>query len=431
VKDDLVLLSIRASFLLLAAQLLIFTGWTANWPAWRGPEGTGVTSEEQLPVHWSTNKNVRWRTPLSEPGNSTPIVWENRIFLTQTEGKQRTLVCLDRANGKKLWQAGALFSENELTHDTNPQSSPSPVTDGERVIAWFGSAGLFCYDFQGKELWRRELGSQRHIWGYGASPVIHRDLCILNFGPGERSFLIAVDKKTGKTIWQVDEPGGDSGEKKPGSEKAVWTGSWSTPIIIEAAGREELVLSWSKRVAAYNPLTGKEFWTCSGLNPLVYTSPIYDKEKQIIVVMGGYNGMAFAVRAGSSGDVTETHRLWHHPKTKQRIGSGVIHAGHIYILNDPGIAECFELETGKLVWEERLKGPAAKSDNWSSLVLAKDKLYVVNQGGDAFVLKASPQFKVLATNSLAEPTIASMAVSNGEIFIRTYQALWCIAQPGK
>ena len=127
-----------------------------------------------------------------------------------------------------------------------------------------------------------------------------------------------------------------------------------------------------------------------------------------------------------TGDVTATQRLWHHPRTKQRIGSGAIHDGHIYILNDPGVAECFELATGKLVWEERLKGPAAKSDNWSSLVLSGDRLYAINQGGDAFVFRASPKFEVMATNSLAEPTIASMAVSNGEIFVRTHQALWCI-----
>ena len=155
------------------------------------------------------------------------------------------------------------------------------------------------------------------------------------------------------------------------------------------------------------------------------------EDGQIIVAMGGFNGMSLAVKAGGTGDVTETRRLWHHPKTKQRIGSGVLHDGHIYILNDPGVAECFELETGRLVWEERLRGPAAKSDNWSSMVLADGKLYAVNQGGDAFVLKASPKFEVLATNSLGEATIASMAASDGDLFIRTHKALWCLRRSGK
>jgi outer membrane protein assembly factor BamB len=406
--------------------LTSISAWAGQWPAWRGPEGTGVAHEENPPERWGTNRNVAWKAPLPEPGNSTPIVWNDRVFITQTDGPRRMVMCFDRATGKALWQQGPTFARKELSHETNPQSSSSPVTDGERVIAWFGSAGLYCYDLKGKELWHRELGEQRHIWGYGSSPVIYRDVCILNFGPGDRSFLIALDKATGKTIWQLDESNGNSGEKKPGQEKESWIGSWSTPIIINSGAREEMILSWPRQVIALDPATGKQLWTCAGLNELAYTSPLYDREKKIVVAMGGFNGMALAVRAGGEGEVTPTHRLWHHPKTKQRIGSGVIHDGHIYILNDPGIAECFALESGKLVWQERLKGPAAKSDNWSSMVLAQGKLFAINQGGDAFVLRASPKFQPIATNSLRETTIASMAPSDGQIFIRTYENLWCI-----
>jgi outer membrane protein assembly factor BamB len=162
------------------------------------------------------------------------------------------------------------------------------------------------------------------------------------------------------------------------------------------------------------------------LNELVYTSPIFDKG--IVVSMGGFGGKALAVRAGGSGDVTESRRLWHHPKARQRIGSGVIHDGHIYILTDPGFAECWELETGKLVWEQRVSGPGAKGDNWSSLVLSGDRLYAINQSGDGFVLRAAQKFEVLATNSIGETTIASLAPSDGELFIRTYKALWCVGE---
>lgn len=399
----------------------------ANWPAWRGPEGTGVCHERNLPLRWSTNENVRWRVPLPEPGNSTPIVWDNRIFITQAIEKEgrRTVMCFDRATGKLLWQQGPAFAEKEPTHETNPQCSPSPVTDGERVVGWFGSAGLYCYDLTGKELWNRELGQQRHIWGYGASPILHGDLCILSFGPGERTFLIALDKRTGKDVWKVEEPGGHSGEKKPDEDKAPWIGSWSTPVVFKTAEREELLLGWPKRLVAFDPKTGKELWTCAGLNPLVYTSALY--ADGIVVAMGGFNGMALAVKAGGNGDVTE-RRLWHHPKTKQRIGSGVIHEGHIYIHNDPGVAECFELQTGKLLWEERLKGPSARNSNWSSMVLADGTLYSINQSGDTFVLKASPKFEVLAINSLGESSNASVAPSDGDIFIRTHRALWCISE---
>jgi outer membrane protein assembly factor BamB len=407
--------------------------FAANWPAWRGPEGTGVCGEKDLPLRWSTNENVLWRVPLPERGNSTPIIWGGRVFVTQAIEKEnrRTVMCFDRANGELLWQTGRTYSGPDPTHETNPYCSASPVTDGDRVIAWFGSAGLYCYDLNGKELWHRDLGPQQHIWGYGSSPVLHGDLCILNFGPGERTFLCALNKETGEDVWKVEEPGGDSGEKKAGQEKAVWIGSWSTPVIVGVGGREELVLSWPRRVVAFAPKTGKELWTCTGLNALAYTSPLFDGGSSTVVAMGGFMGMSLAVKAGGSGDVTENRRLWHHPKTKQRIGSGVIHDRHIYILNDPGVAECFELETGKLIWEERLRGAAARSDNWSSMVLVKDRLYVINQGGDAFVLKASPKFEVLATNSIGETTMASLAPSDGQIFIRSYKNLRCVTESGR
>jgi hypothetical protein len=221
-----------------------------------------------LPLHWTTNENVRWRVALPEPGNSTPVVWGGRVFVTQAVENRRMLLCFDRLNGASLWQAGVPYAQEEPTHETNPQCSASPVTDGERVIASFGSAGLYCYDFKGREIWHRDLGQQRHIWGNAASPMLHGDLCILNFGPGERTFLIAVNKKTGQTVWQHDEPGGASGEKKQGQEKTDWSGSLSTPIVIRAEGREELIMSYPKRVVALEPQTGKELWTCGGLNPL-------------------------------------------------------------------------------------------------------------------------------------------------------------------
>jgi outer membrane protein assembly factor BamB len=425
-----------AVWALLSSACVLFLPSTAtpafaeNWPHWRGPLGMGVSSEKGIPLRWGTNDNLQWKTPLSEPGNSTPIVWGNRVFVTQAseESGRRLLLCFDRTNGKLLWQQGATFSAKEATHDTNPHGSSSPVTDGERVVAWFGSGGLYCYDLDGKELWHRELGAQRHIWGWGASPILVGELCILNFGPGDPSFLVAVNKTTGTEVWRLPEPNGDSGEKKTGNDKTVWAGSWSTPIAARVGGGEQLILSWPGRVIGLEPKTGTEIWTCSGLNPLVYTSPLFHPAKEIVVAMGGYNGMALAVKAGGSGDVTKTRRLWHHPKTKQRIGSGVIHEDHIYVHTDPGIAECWELESGKLVWEERLRGPGAKGDNWSSMVLADGRLYTVNQGGDAFVLRASPKFEVLFTNSIHETTIASMAISGGQIFIRSHRNLWCVGQ---
>ncbi len=399
-----------------------------NWPAWRGPYGDGTCSEKGLPTNWSKTENVAWKVPLPERGNSTPVVWGDRVFVTQALEKagQRTLMCFDRKGGRTLWQQAVEWKDKELTHGTNPFCAASPVTDGERVIVAYGSAGMVCYDFEGKELWKRDLGIQKHIWGYGPSPVLHGDLCIFNFGPGERTFLIAVDKRTGKTVWQHDEPIDTKGNSEAKFSQADYHGSWSCPLVRDVNGRSELLMTFPFRVCSFEPLTGKELWTCTGTNALAYTSPLY--ADGIVVGMGGFNGMSIGTKAGGSGDVTKEQRLWRHPKTKQRIGSGVIHNGHIYIHNDPGIAECIELSTGKLVWEERLKGASDRGVNWSSVMLADGLCYTINQGGDCFVFKASPQFEQVAVNSLGEQSNSSIVPSDGQLFIRTYQHLWCIGE---
>jgi outer membrane protein assembly factor BamB len=417
------------AYVCLGVALGVSIGRAADWPGWRGPTGMGICTEAQIPLRWSATENVRWRVALPDRGNSTPVISGDRVFVTQAIEKEgrRMVMCFDRVSGKILWEGGTSFSEKEPTHETNPYCAGSPATDGERVIASFGSAGLFCYDMNGKEMWRRDFGKQWHIWGNASSPVIWKDLCFLNFGPGERTFLVALNKKTGETVWQHDEPGGKFGDGKPGEDqRSLWIGSWSTPVVIKSGPAEEMLTTWPHRVASYEPASGKEIWTCRGLNPLVYTSPLF--ADGVVVAMGGFMGSALAVKTGGKGDVTETHRLWHKPKTRQRIGSGVIHDGYIYILNDPGIAECIDLKTGSTRWEERLKGSGAKADNWSSMVLAGDKLYAINQSGDGFVVRASPTFEVLATNSLAETTMASTAPSRGNLFIRTYKHLWCIGK---
>lgn len=425
----------RSYIPLLAFALVVSNVSAANWPAWRGAEGAGVSSEKDFPLQWSVTNgvtnNVKWRVALPERGNSTPVVWGKRIFVTQAIEKEgrRELFCFDRADGKRLWQQGVTFTEKELTHGTNPQCSASPVTDGERVIASYGSAGIYCYDMDGKELWHRDLGKQTHIWGGAASPVIHGDLCLLNFGPGPNTFLIALDKRTGKTIWQHDESGGHSGEKKASEQGNQWIGSWTTPVVIKAGGREELVMSWPKRVAGFDLKAGKELWTCAGLNPLVYTSPIHGDG--IVVAMGGFGGSDLAVRLGGTGDVTATHRLWQHPRNTQRIGSGVVNGGHAYILNESGVVQCIDIKTGEDKWaaeKPRLTGIGGRSTSWGSMVLAGDRIYVMNKSADTFVLKANPKFELLALNSLNEPTESSPAPSDGEIFLRTYKALWCIGQ---
>lgn len=421
------------NFLLSSLVIAVLAGHTvssaANWPEWRGRQGLGISEETDLPLKWSATENARWKVPLPEPGNSTPIVWADRIFITQAVGDQRLVICFSRADGRELWRGGAKGVAKEPTHDTNPYCSASPATDGERVYAWFGSAGLYCFDLDGKQLWHRDLGEHRHEWGYASGPVIHGDLCFLNFGPGSRVFLLAVDKRTGGDVWRnefppidVTMPRNDGFGSRPGG----MIGSWCVPLLIDAGGREELVMSYPEQIRSYDPKTGKQLWLCRGLNPLIYSSTIFGDG--VVVGMGGYSGSTVAVRAGGSGDVTETRRLWHIPKDAGRIGSGVIKGGHIYILNTPGVAQCIELRTGKPVWEERLHGSGAVSGSWSSMVLAGDRLYVLNQNSDTIVLKAATRFEKLAVNALGDGRCnASIVPSNGEFFIRTHKHLWCIA----
>jgi outer membrane protein assembly factor BamB len=405
------------TFLFLAVALAAAAD---NWPAWRGPEMNGQSRETELPLSWSATENVRWKAPLPGPGMSSPIVWGDRVFLTQAldrEGHRRALLCFDRRDGKQLWQGVVDYPENESTYSGEPHyCSASPVTDGERVIAWHGSAGVVCYDFRGKELWRRDLGHCEHIWGNAASPILYRDLAILNFGPGERTFLVALDKRTGQEVWKADEPGG-----KYGTAPSEWLGSWSTPVVGRLNGRDELVMQWPGAVKAYAPQTGELLWTCRGLGNLSYNSALLTPEA--VVALAGFSGAAIAVKPGGSGDVTDTHRLWLVEKTPQRIGSGVVVGDHLYILNAIGTAQCIEVKTGRSLWEERAGG-----SSWGSMVHAGGRLYVTTQPGETIVLAAKPTFEVLSRNPLGERSQSSPAISDGQIFLRTYGHLWCIGK---
>ena len=428
-----------ATTLLITASTL--AGAAENWPAWRGAGGSGICRERKLPLRWSTNENVRWRVALPDRGNSTPIIWGARVFITQAVRNRRTVMCLARRDGTLLWQAGPTWTEKELTYPDNPPCTPSPVSDGKRVIAWFGSAGMFCYDFHGRELWRRDLGTQSHMWGYASSPMLYRDLCLLNFGPGERSFLIALDKRSGKTVWQHDAPrfgadakwvhfGGEAkyDEKPDTSKVSEVAGSWATPLVVHADRHDELVAAFALRLTGFAPKTGAQLWTCDGPNIGAYSSPFFGNGI-VALNASGLTNTVVAVRPGGRGDVTATNRLWiHRPgNSKTCLGAGVVYERHIYQVNMMGFAECRDLETGEMVWEERLIGTGARNASWSAPVLAGNRLYAPNQNADVFVLRASPKFECLAANSIGgEPMNASLAVSDGEIFIRTDKGLWCI-----
>jgi outer membrane protein assembly factor BamB len=410
-------LSLPLVLLLVASPVL-----AENWPAWRGPTGQGRSAEKDLPLEWSEKSNVKWKVSLPDTGNASPVVWGKRVFITQAtdKGKKRGVMCFDRKKGKLLWSRSIPFDSQEPTHETNPYGAATPVVDGERVIASLGSAGLVCWDFEGKQLWHRPMGKMVHIWGNASSPILYGELAILWVGPGEKQTLVAVKKKTGEPAWRHEEPGGKSGLKAGSGD---WVGSWTTPLVARVGKRAELILCVPHKVKAFDPKTGKELWSCDGLGPLVYTTPLVSGEG-VVVAMSGFHGPALAVKAGGSGDVTGTHRLWVHPRPNpQRIGSAALVGPHAYLINELGQGQCFELKTGKDLWNKA----RVTSTTWGSLVHAAGRLYVTNNKGETVVLAAGPKREVLARNRLDDRVMASIAVSDGELFIRGYKHLYCIA----
>lgn len=382
-----------------------------NWPAWRGVAGNGITSETQLPTKFSSTENVRWKTPLPEAGNSTPVVWGNRVFITCPidGGKIRSLMCFDRRTGQELWRHKAEYPQKETAHRDNPFCSGSPTTDGELVYASFDSAGVVACDFTGRPVWTRDLGKLTHVFGPAVTPVLYRDLLIMHRGPGVPTHIVALDKRTGKTVWDTPEVGKDHN----------LYGSWSTPVIYRAGDHDEFALAMPGELKGYDPLTGKELWRCQGLGPSNY--PDVAVGDNVLLGVSGFSKSMMAVRMGGRGDITKTHRLWHIPETQQRIGSGVVLDGHLYVANATGIAECIDIATGKSIWKERLGG-----NLWGSMLLSGKRLYVNNTQGDIFVIAASTKFELLEKNEMGEPMKAALAPSDGQLFIRTYKNLYCV-----
>ena len=336
-------------------------------------------------------------------------------------------MCLDRANGKLLWQKDVVYDEPEATHPTNYFCSASPATDGERVVVSHGSAGMFCYDFEGKELWKKDLGKLEHIWGNASSPIIYKDLAILWCGPGERQFILAVNKKTGDKVWEHKEPGGNDGLKKG----APWLGTWSTPIIVQVDGKDQMILTVPK--------------AAQGLRP-------GHRQGTLVVCRHGQPGVHLAAaRSLTLGDGARQHggghvrfsrprpgcAAWrlrrHHQGPRLAPGQepapvhrlGVVVGEHVYILEENGTPHCFELKTGKELWQVKDR-PGVGA--WGSMVHAAGRLYVTDRDGTTFVFAAGPKYEVLATNRLGEHTDASIAVAGGQLFIRTHKHLWCIGK---
>ena len=402
--------------LLVACGILLLVGGTSragNWPAWRGADGRGISSDTNLPVTFGPTTNLTWKTPLAGEGNSTPIIWNKRVFVTgpREGGKIRSLICIDRKTGRELWHHDVPFPDKETAHNDNPFCSGSPTTDGHLVYASFGSAGIVACDFSGKVIWHRQLGALAHVFGPATTPVLYKNLLITHRGPGEPTHIVALDKRTGRTVWDTVETG----------KNHQLYGSWSTPIVYRVGDRDEFALSMPGELKGYDALTGKPLWKCQGLGPSNY--PDTAVGDGVLLGVSGFRKSMMAVRMGGRGDITNTHRLWHVEQTPQRVGSGVVHDGHLYIANDPGLAECINVKTGKTVWKHRLGGRL-----WGSMLKAGDRLYVANTQGQVFVLAASTTYRQIARNDMGEHIKAAPAASDGQLFLRTYKTLYCLGE---
>lgn len=415
----------RARFALAIAFALTASAQAGDWPRFRGPDGTGLSTETKVPTTWSATENIAWKTPLEGTGNSSPIVVGSKVFVTcaTEKGKFRTLHCFDRSTGKELWKQTVSYELEDPTHNTNPYCGSSPASDGKHVVVYEGSAGVHCYDLDGKKLWSRDLGECRHIWGYGSSPVFHEGKVLVNYGPGVKQQLVALDAATGDIVWSAPQADGASGLDDGGGKD--WTGSWSTPLVTKIDGQTQIVVAYPKHVQGFDPATGKALWEIGGLGKLVYTDTLIADGYG--VSMSGYHGPAIGYKLGGSGDRTESNRLWVHPQgNPQRIGSGVLIGKHIFMGNENGTLQCLDVTTGEEKWRER----ASKGTSWCSLLHAEGRLYLTNRNSVTYVIAANAEkYEPLGENTLGEPTNATPAFSNGQIFHRTAKHLWCIGKP--
>ena len=390
------------------------------WPRWRGPSGQGVVRSGEYPDTWS-EKSIAWKVPVPGRGNSSPIVWRDRIFFTTAynDGARLSLLCFRRSDGKLLWELAAPQESVEYVHPKNGHASATPVTDGERVYASFGPHGLIAASFEGKLLWHAPIGRVDNYHGTAGSPVLYKDTVIIyqdggaNFGAPPSasvpSFIAAFDRKTGKTLWRTPRSA---------------TVGWGTAIVIRAGDRDELVVCSQRRATAYDPANGRELWTVSGLTFEVIPTPVVGHD--LVFCSSGRAGPTIAIRPGGSGDVTSTHVAWSTPKGSPFVPSGIIVGDVLYLVNDmQSIITAYEATTGTLLFQGRL-GEARRESFSSSPVALDGKVFFTNDDGETFVIEAGREFKLLHVNRLGEPTYASPALVDGRWYFRTASSLVAI-----
>ena len=407
---------------------LVATLHAENWPAWRGPQANGISSEKGLPTKWSTAENIAWKLPMPSRSGATPIIWNDHIFLNVATAMQSgdiELWAVDRKKGVPMWKR-PLGSGNNQQRKQN-MSTPSPVTDGTTVWVMTGTGILKAFDFKGTELWMRDVqkdyGRFGLNWGYASSPLLHEGALYIQVLHGMKtddpSYVMKVDGKSGKTVWKINRPTNAIDESPD---------AYTTPLLVRTGKAVEIAVTGGDIVTGHDPETGKELWRANGLNPSndpnyrIVASPIAAGD---LIIAPTRNRPMLALKPGGSGNVTQSHKAWSFdlgPDVPSPVSDGKL----VYVVRDNGVVHALDLKTGAVVWgPQRLKTGAYSS----SPVLADGKLYVTSENeGMTSVFTAGPKFEVVAENPLDDYCLASPAVSNGQIFIRTDKFLWAIGK---
>lgn len=386
-----------------------------NWPMWRGPRMDGTSLEPNIPTRWSSTENISWRTPLPGEGHASPIIWGDKVFTVaaEQESDERLLLCLDRANGTILWKQTVLKAPPEQMHRLNSHASSTPATDGERIFTAFldgDQAVIAAHNFAGKELWLKRPGRFSSIHGFCSSPIVYHDKVIVNCDHDGDGYIVALARTDGRQLWRIERPNK--------------TRSYCVPIIREAGGRMQMVLSGSKCVTSYDPESGKLNWIIDGPTEQFVASLVYNDRVNLFFLTAGYpQHHILAIRPDGMGNVTNTHIAWRTTKGAAYVPSPIAQGDYFLVSSDSGVAHCFDARTGTILWQERL------GEQHASLVSANGLVYFLNDNGVTHVVRAGPKYALVSRNEINERCFASPAISGGQLFLRGEKSLFCIGRP--
>ncbi len=407
-------------FTILLAGLLADSAGTTRaefWPGWRGPRGDGTCVEQDVPTNWDP-AGALWKVALPGKGHASPIVWGDRVCTVTAlpATKQRVLLCLDRISGKILWQQTVVEGPLQKINKENSYASGTPATDGERVFAVFRVGDdivVAAHDLAtGKQLWLVRPGTHTGEWGFSNEPVLFQDKVIIDGDSKGDSFLIALSRTDGKTLWRVNR-----------TNKGI---SYSAPLIRKLAGRTQLIQCGDRCVASFDPETGKQLWTVDGPSEEFVATPVYSETAGLVFVSSSWpKRVLLAIRPDGSGNVTETHVVWSDSKGAPYVPSLIVAGDFLLSVNHGGTAFCYEAATGKVLWQEKL------GRHHASPVLVGGRVFFINDDGQVNVIKPGPQFERVAQYELGEPCYASPAISDGHVFLRGFTHLFCIGRNAK